>query len=105
MKVLMQSDTNNDVIELPNLIFDTLNEQGEKIDQTLKLQRETKEQFEPLKDHLHAVFALFRHQVRKQAASKGGAAHGVKKKIEITLELNPDDYSKEYLVEIKIVLN
>ncbi len=25
----------------------------------------------------------------------------VKKKIEITLELNPDDYSKEYLVEIK----
>jgi len=69
--------------ELPNLIFETLKEQGKKIDQSLKLQRESKEQFEPLKDHLHAVFALFRQQVRKQAASKGGAAHGVKKKIEI----------------------
>ena len=69
--------------ELPNLIFETLKEQGEKIDRTLKLQRESKEQFEPLKGHLHAVFALFRKQVRKQAASKGGAAHGVKKKIGI----------------------
>ena len=54
-----------------------------KIEESLKLQRESKEQFAPLESHLHAIFTFLRKLVRKQAASKGGVARGRKNKIKI----------------------
>lgn len=57
-----------------------------KVEAGLEHKLSTKEQFAPLREHLKAMFELWKKQVQKQSRRKGGVAKGIHKKIRLLAE-------------------